>query len=269
MNKTCLFSSKFNRITFNEVSVWLCVSAAEWAELRPAGAEGRSLEDGVFRGLEQPVGTLRLQTAGILQVLMWYWPTSTDLDRPARFRTLCGIKSCDHKNNKNTMLFVRTSAVWPSAVCSVCQVRGVVLRRSDLHRAGPPVQPGVPEPQPITDHQAPERHQLQVGRRHTCIWTESELTIMMFCNTDPVTVHSLDSNITFSNGSDSWWFTDKHVADIKFIQLNPRDRTQPQVWWLFFPRRPQGATTSPFQTPQPSTKWKWSFFWSIDEDWTK
>lgn len=119
MNTTCLFSSKFNRITFNEVSVWLCVSASEWAELRPAGAEGRSLEDGVFRGLEQPVGTLRLQTAGILQVLTWYWPTSTDLDRPARFRTLCGIKSCDHKNNKNTMLFVRTSAVWPSAVCSV------------------------------------------------------------------------------------------------------------------------------------------------------
>lgn len=73
-------------------------------------------------------------------------------------------KSIDRRNNNNTMLSVKTSAV-----CSVCQVRGVVLRRSHLHRAGPPVQPGVPEPQPITDHQAPERHQLQVGKRHTCI----------------------------------------------------------------------------------------------------
>lgn len=47
---------------------------------------------------------------------------------------------------------------------SVCQVRGVVLRLSDLHRAGPSAQPGVHQPEPITDHQTPERHHLQVGR---------------------------------------------------------------------------------------------------------
>lgn len=91
---------------------------------------------------------------------------------------------------------------------------------------------------------------------------------MMFCNTDPLTVHSLDSNSTFSNWSDSWWFTDKHVADIKFIQLNPRDRTQPQVWWLFFPRRPQGATTSPFQTPQPhkvEMKLFLKYWWGLNQ----
>lgn len=83
----------------------------------------------------------------------------------------------------------------------MCQVRGVVLRRSDLHRAGPPVQPGVPEPQPITDHQAPERHQLQVGgttQARFTLWTQTVLSLTDLTADDP---------------------PDKHVADIKFIQV--------------------------------------------------
>lgn len=46
----------------------MSVSASEWAELCAAGAEGRSLDDGVFGGLEQLAGRLGLQAAGLLQV---------------------------------------------------------------------------------------------------------------------------------------------------------------------------------------------------------
>ncbi len=51
------------------VSVCLSVSASKWEELSPAGPERGSVEDSLLRGLEQLVGGLCLQAAGILQVL--------------------------------------------------------------------------------------------------------------------------------------------------------------------------------------------------------
>lgn len=52
-----------------DVSLCLSVSASKWEELSATGPERGSMEDSLLRGLEQLVGALCLQTAGILQVL--------------------------------------------------------------------------------------------------------------------------------------------------------------------------------------------------------
>ena len=125
-----------------------CVSASEWAELGAAGAEGRSLEDGLCRGLEQLAGGVRLQAAGLLQV------PGAGSGRPDAPLTLLLSQLC-----------------------------GVLLRASDLHRGKASQQPDLCSFQPVADHQTAERHRLQVGtagpkiKATSCLIPTSCLTV--------------------------------------------------------------------------------------------